>query len=202
MSVTATPARAQSLHVIQSEHRALSAMLSSMTLLVGQWRRKGTSPDFDLLRSMVFYLDEFPERLHHTHETRYLFPALRGREPDLDQVLDRLDHEHAEGERAVRGLEHALLAWEVMGDVRRDGFEHALQRFSQFYHAHMGLEEEVVLPAARRLLADEDWADMDAAFVAHHDPLAGGRVPDAVYEALFSRILNVTPAPLGLGPAV
>jgi hypothetical protein len=38
---------------------------------------RGAPPPFDVLRAMLFYIDEFPERLHHTKESELLFPKLR-----------------------------------------------------------------------------------------------------------------------------
>ena len=70
-----------SLTIMKDEHQALAAMLKSMPLLLAQWQREGQAPDFGLLRAMLFYIDEFPERLHHTKESELLFPALRARSP-------------------------------------------------------------------------------------------------------------------------
>ena len=53
------------LDVIHDEHQALTAMLRSMSLLVAQAHREHHAPDFGVLRAMLFYVDEFPERLHH-----------------------------------------------------------------------------------------------------------------------------------------
>jgi hypothetical protein len=41
-----------------------------------------------------------------------------------------------------------------------------------------------------------DRAELDAAFAAARDPLAGGQ-RDAVYERLFNRIVAEAPAPIG-----
>ena len=58
-----------------------------------------------------------------------------------------------------------------------------------------------MLPLAEQVLTAEDWAELDEAFTADRDPLGGGAAPDASYDALFTRIVNLVPAPLGLGPA-
>jgi len=188
------------LKVIREEHQALSAMLRSMVMLVAQHRRSGTPLDFGVLRAMLFYVDEFPERLHHPKESQLLFPLLRRRCPEIGAVLDRLDRDHGEGEKAIRDLEHALLAFEVIGLPRASAFEHALQRYVDAYLAHMALEESQVLPAAERVLSDTDWAVLDRAFAANRDPLTGHPVDD-VYRPLFSKIVRTAPAPIGLGPA-
>ena len=142
------------LRIIHDEHAALAAMLRSILLLLSQHRRQGTLPDFAVLRAMLFYMDEFPEQRHHMKESALLFPKLRARSAEANDVLDRLDQDHARGERAIRDLEHALLAFEMMGEARREAFEQAAQQYADFYLQHMSLEEKQVLP----LCADVETA--------------------------------------------
>jgi hemerythrin-like domain-containing protein len=184
--------------VIHNEHQALAAMLRSMHLLVAQAQREGRDPDFSVLRAMLFYVDEFPERLHHPKESALLFPALRQRCPELRGTLDRLDADHGHGETAIRALAHALLAWEVLGQPRRQPFIDALDRYIDGYISHMAAEEQEVLPAARRHLTESDWAALDAAFAANRDPLTG-HPAEAAFQPLFQKILRSAPAPIGLG---
>ncbi len=188
--------------IILEEHAALSAMLRSILLLLKQHRRQDTLPDFSLLRAMLFYVDEFPEKRHHRKETELLFPKLRARTPLSRDLLDHLDGEHACGERKIRDLEHALLAFEMMGETRRLAFEQAAERYVSFYLAHMAMEEQQILPLAEHVLTEADWAELDEAFASNRDPLAGhAHEPEADYRALFIRILNTVPAPIGLGAA-
>ena len=189
------------LEIIRDEHQALAAMLRSMPLLLAQARRDERMPDFALLRAMLFYVDEFPERLHHPKETDLLFPKVAEHCPELRPVIDRLDREHKAGELAIRDLEHQLLAFEVMGEPRRENCEKAVERYVAFYLEHMGIEENQILPAARQHLTGDDWAEIDAAFAANRDPLTGHE-PDDEYRPLFTRILMHAPAPIGLGPAL
>jgi len=188
------------IRIIRDEHSALAAMLRSIVLLLAQHRRQGTLPDFAALRAMLFYVDEFPEKRHHRKETELLFPKLRARTPLSRELLDRLDDDHARGERRIRNVEHALLAFEMMGESRRKAFEQAVEHYVDFYLAHMAMEEREILPLAERVLTEEDWTDLDKAFGANHDALAGCE-PDAEYAALFTRIVNAVPAPIGLGAA-
>ena len=188
------------LRILREEHAALAAVLRSILLLVAEDRRSGKAPDFDALRAMLFYVDEFPEQRHHKKESELLFPKLRSRSIEAREVLDRLDADHAQGEHAIQRLEHALLAYEMMGASRRDAFEDAAKRYVDFYLAHMRTEEMQVLPLAERVLTAEDWAELDRAFESNRDPLLGYE-PEAQYAKLFSRIVNQTPAPIGLGDA-
>jgi hemerythrin-like domain-containing protein len=192
--------RHTTLDVIHEEHQALAAMLRSLGLLLTQARREHRAPDFDVLRAMLLYVDEFPERLHHRKETELLFPRVRERCPDLAPVLYRLERDHEAGERSIRALEHALLAYEVLGEARREAFEQHAADYTRFYLEHMALEESEVLPAARTAFTPEDWVGLDAAFATHKDPLTGHAASDE-FRPLFQKILMTAPAPIGLGPA-
>ncbi|WP_137860603.1 hemerythrin domain-containing protein [Variovorax sp. 3P27G3] len=187
--------------IIRQEHAALAAMLRSIVMLLEQHRKKGTLPDFAALRAMLFYVDEFPEKRHHRKETELLFPKLRARTPMSRELMDRLDNDHAWGERKIRNVEHALLAFEMLGEPRRGAFESAVDEYVDFYLSHMALEEREILPLAERVLTEEDWRDLDEAFSQNRDPLTG-HVADFEYNALFTRIVNIVPAPIGLGPGL
>jgi hemerythrin-like domain-containing protein len=187
------------IRVIFDEHQALAAMLRSLSMMLAHARRARELPDFDVVRAMLLYLDEFPERLHHKKESELLFPKLRERAPQLVPVLDALDRDHASGEKAIRNLEHLLLAFEVMGEGRRLAFEQAVEAYIDFYLNHMAKEESELLPAAAASFSLADWAELDAAFATNRDPLTGHE-PDESYRPLFSKIVLLAPAPIGLGP--
>ncbi len=190
--------RHPALDVIQDEHQALAAMLRSMSLLVAHAQREGQVPDFSVLRAMLFYVDEFPERLHHPKESELLFPRVLARCPALADTLARLDADHGRGEAAIRSLEHALLAYEVLGASRQQAFVDALEGYVNGYLSHMAIEESEILPAARAHLTEADWAALDAAFATNRDPLTG-HAADDVFRPLFRKIVMTAPAPIGLG---
>ena len=192
--------RPHALQVIQDEHQAVSAMLRSLNMLLRKARDDKQSPPFDVLRAMLFYVDEFPERLHHPKETQLLFPKVRARCPELGPVLDQLDADHGLGEASIRELEHRMLAYEVMGESRREPFEKALARYVDNYLKHMALEDSTILPAARTHLKPEDWAELDKAFEANRDPFTGHTASEE-YAPLFRKIVDSAPAPIGLGAA-
>jgi hemerythrin-like domain-containing protein len=188
-----------SIHIIRDEHTTLAAMLRSLGMMVA--RGPGTNPQnfFDVLRAMLFYIDEFPERLHHPKESELLFPKVAARAPETAQLIAQLEEEHQQGESSVRELQHLLLAWELLGESRREPFDVATRRYLSFYLEHMRLEETVILPAAMKVLSAADWKDIDAAFETNCDPLTGKYPRDPLYDQLFTRIVNHAPAPIGLG---
>lgn len=173
------------LRVILDEHSALSAVLRSIGLLLSEHRRCGTLPDFTVLRAMLFYIDEFAERLHHTKASQLLFPRIRERcGGELAEVLDGLDADHARSQEAVRELQHELFGLEMMHDApdgqsRREQFEESMHDYIAAYLDHIRIEERQVLPLAERVLTAADWTELDAAFMQNRDPLTRRACDDA-----------------------
>ena len=192
--------------IIRTEHSTLSAVLRSIGLLLTESRRHGIEPDFKVLRAMLFYIDEFPEKVHHTKESALLFPLLRRRSSTLAAVLDRLDRDHEASHRAVLDLQHDVLALEMMSEApqakaRLAEFEARMHAYIASYLDHMRVEETEVLPLAESVLTEADWVAVDEAFMQNRDPLTH-RQGDDSFRPLFKRILMTLPAPLGLGSAM
>src|SRR5690606_41459846 len=56
----------RSLRIVRDEHASLAAMLRSLlTMLDRGPETDGAERFFDVLRAMLFYIGEFPEKLHH-----------------------------------------------------------------------------------------------------------------------------------------
>jgi len=190
-----------SLQIIRDEHSSLAAMLRSMQMMVERGPGDNSRVFFDVLRAMLFYIDEFPERLHHPKESELLFPCVLRAAPEVMAAVAQLERDHLDGEKSVRELQHLLLAWELLGEPRRAEFSTRCKDYVAFYLEHMRLEETVILPQAEKLLTDADWKALDAAFAKNCDPLTGNYPADPAYDRLFTRIVMNTPAPIGLGPA-
>ena len=192
-------AQPRSLQIIRDEHASLAAMLQSMRMLVERGPDESRKNFFDVVRAMLFYIDEYPERLHHPKESNLLFPRVVKASPKVLGAIDRLERDHMYSEKAARELQHLLMAWELLGPSRRAAFQEAFTKYIDFYLDHMKLEEEVILPEAEKTLSASDWAEIDAAFEKNADPLTGKYPPTAEYENLFGLIVQRAPAPIGLG---
>ena len=88
----------QSLQIIRQEHASLSAMLQSMSLMVKRGPEDNEELFFKVLRAMMFYIDEFPEKQHHPKESTLLFPFVRERSPQIKDLIDKLEIDHKYGE--------------------------------------------------------------------------------------------------------
>lgn len=191
--------RRDALQIIRDEHSSLAAILRSVEQMIK--RGPGEQPEqfFDVVRAMLFYIDEFPEKRHHPKESELLFPMLQRAAPQLAGVIDALEDDHAQGHARVRELQHLLLCWELLGEMHRAAFVEATHSYVRFYLDHMKVEEMQLLPAAVAL-GDADREQLDAAFRSNRDPL-GPDGHQSIYERLFTRIVMHAPAPIGVGPA-
>lgn len=183
--------------IIRDEHRAMASVLRGLLHLV-EAMRAGQAPDFKLLRAMLRYIDAYPDKLHHPKEDEYLYRVLRERAPEVAGVLDELQDEHVRGPGETQDLSAALDAFERDASAL-EGLAGAVKRYSDFQYAHMRREEEEILPVAERALLPADWARIDAAFGSNNDPIVGVSVQKEFRE-LFRTIVNLMPAPAGLGP--
>ena len=117
----------------------------------------------------------------------------------IDSRFRKIDLLKEELSPGLEGLQHLLLAWELLGESRMATCVAACQRYLDFYLEHMQLEETVILPEAERLLSDDDWRVLDAAFKENTDPLGGKYPPNPAYDRLFTRIVLKARIPAGLG---
>jgi len=187
----------EAVSILKSEHRSISAVLHALKELARMAHDATARPRFQVLRSMVRYIDQYPEKLHHPKEDQYLFARLVARAPETRLLVEELQAEHEEGARLIRELERALLFMEEGWPVGAREFRNAVEAYAEFHWKHMRKEEQQLLPLAERHLTPEDWKAIDAAFAANRDPIAGMQERD--FEKLFSRIVALAPDPVGLG---
>ena len=190
----------QALRIIEDDHRALAAVIHGMRYLVREIRERGAPARFDVLGAMVYYIDAFPERVHHPRESEYLFRLLRMRCAEAAPILDVLEEEHRAGARYVRNLEQALARYQGGGPAEFPAFASAVESFAVFELEHMRREERDIIPLAKSHLAASDWDTIDAAFSGGAVPLFHPKTTEE-YGKLFDRIVMLAPPPIGVGPS-
>ncbi len=188
------------LTIILDEHRSLAAVTHGLRFLVREMREKDLEPDSKLLWAMLYYIDTFPQKLHHPKEEAYLFRRLKMRTREADKAILELERQHRAGAEHVRALEMALGRYEAGAPGGREAFMAAAETFADEIAVHMALEENVVIPIAKRHLLAEDWVEIAQAFGTNGDPRFGAE-PDHEFRSLFSRIVNLAPPPIGVGPS-
>lgn len=192
---------AKVISIIRDEHRSIAAILHGMQYLVNEIREHGSRVDLRVFWAMLYYLDTFCERMHHPKEDRYLFETLKRRTSEGAAVIADVEREHAGGEQSLKELEQCLARFQEGGMKEFPAFAEGVDKFVKGYWEHMRKEEEEVLPLAEKALSPEDWKEIDRAFEENRDPLAAERETKD-FQKLFSRIVNLAPPPIGVGPAI
>jgi hemerythrin-like domain-containing protein len=187
----------KAISTIWNEHRSISAVLSALRALAKMAADPALQPDFAAFHAMVYYIDAFPERMHHPKEEEHLFARLLLRDPGSRTLISELQAEHATGAALVRDLERALLEFEQTWPRNAGRFAATVEAYAQFHWNHMRREENELIPRAEDALLPEDWAQIEAAFAGNHDPIADLREAD--FKALFQRVVSLAPEPIGLG---
>ena len=178
--------------MIRREHDALARVLRGLEDVTHELVEQRIEPDFDLLATMLYYIDQFPERFHHPREEATLFALVRERTHEADRVLDALMEEHRRGPPLVSDLALKLVRYQGGGRAELEDFAHAVAGYVAFNWAHMRAEEEDLLPIAGRVLEASDWGAIEAAFRDNDDPIFG-RSQDPRYSRVYSRIVNLSP---------
>lgn len=188
----------KAIRIIRDEHRSIAAVLHALKHLADESYSDGAlRPDFTVFRAMIRYIDEYPERLHHPKEDAFLFERLAARAPAAHALIEGLRVEHVRGAALVRELERALVFFEEGWPRGAYEFRAAVDAYADFHWAHMRKEENELLPLAEANLTGADWETIEQAFAGNTDPIADLREKD--FAQLFSRIVALAPAPVGLG---
>lgn len=182
---------------IRSEHRSLAAVIHGIKALSEDAHSSRREPDFALLWRMLYYVEAFPDSVHHPNEDRYLFARVRDRSPTAAPVLEELERQHHDGPAKLNDIRIALGHYEAGVSGASAALVTAVDRFADFYWRHMAMEERELLPLAEASLSDADWEWVAAGFTGN-DPLHPS-AQTADFWRLLQEIVQRAPAPLGFG---
>ncbi|CAM2191816.1 Hemerythrin domain-containing protein [Paraburkholderia kururiensis] len=174
------------------EHQQLAVVVGGMQRFIELVDAHAQTPDAIVFRAMLYYIREYPEQIHHPKEDCYLFARLRMRTADLDEIIEELEHQHAQGEAKVRELERAFTRYELADEAAFAALRDSVYEYARFFAEHRRLEEELILPAALRFLTHEDWIEIDAAFGANRDPFEGMKT-ESDLDHLFEMVVKAIP---------
>lgn len=189
------PTAERAIALIKNEHRALTRMLGAMQAWVARARHTGGERKLVLFDSMLRYIENVPDRIHHPKEDEVLFPALARRTSSAAALISGLQRDHARGEPLIADLRGAFQAYSNGAANGLNQLATAVDEFAEFYWDHMRREELQLLPLAQEHLTADDWQSVASAFGDNTDPLFGAELADD-YRHLYQCIAELTPAPL------
>ena len=166
------------LNELRTDHRNMVLLLS---LLEAETERLSANekPDYDLLSSVMTYMAEYPDAVHHPREDR-LYQHLAALRPNIDDSLQRVESDHKELEHAGRGLCEGIEAAARGRSSDSKALAGALQRYAKHLRSHMYWEEQQLFDLADEV-SDELIVDTEQV----GDPLFGRKT-----EKRFRRLLG------------
>lgn len=141
-----------------AEHRLIAAVLGSMERYLDAVERGEGHDRLDLFRFIVF-LSDYADDIHHEKEERVLMKGMA--KHGFSLLSGPLAHVKEQHERE-RGLFAALHRIAVDGGDLAEAVP-AARELVAFERAHMAKENELLYPAARRELGQDDPAPLLAA---------------------------------------
>jgi iron-sulfur cluster repair protein YtfE (RIC family) len=144
-------------------HRQLCGLLTKFATDGVAGRREATAV-------MAFLEHDLP--LHHKDEEDDLFPALKRRarqEDELSDVIEQLSDDHDRSESQARIIRHALANDDCSETIRLDGAARAaMRRYAGSQHRHLALENGILLTIARIRLTKADLSAMSQSMKSRH----------------------------------
>jgi len=121
-------------------------------------------------------LDFFALHLHHETEDTVLWDRLTTRQPACVAHVDQLRAQHAEVASQLARIEPQLSPWVATADAGlRDAFVGDIEHLRDTLFAHLGQEEDDVLPVAGAVLSQKEWDELEAhtraTLIAHRKEL-------------------------------
>ncbi len=196
------------LDIIEDEHRSLWRILASMQAVADELAA-GSAVEAGFFTALFDYIEEFMDGCHHAKEDEFLFVAMRRRAPQQTlQLIEKLEADHSKGEQALQNLRllqrqmyQASSSAKAGALQTRSRFIQSLRTYAELLHKHIQTEEQEIFPLARKVLTEQDWLPINQAFMDNDDPLFGTNAR-AKYQGLLHKIVNLAPAPIGLGASI
>jgi hemerythrin-like domain-containing protein len=182
--------------VLVEEHRTLRIVLHILQRLLHEISQFGTPPDFHLLAELVYYIDDFPERVHHPKEEKHLFPIVRRRTARFDTLIDRLRTDHARSAQMLIRMQRDLVHFQAGARNGLSRLSADAARYADLLEEHMQAEEQL-LRDARDALTEDDWEHLARGLGARRDPLTADDTRHE-FRVLRLRILTALPTKMRL----
>lgn len=139
--------------------------------------------------------------IHHEGEDVALWPVLHQRAPEADELVARMEREHADLGAALEHADAAVPHWQA--DPTAAGREQAavaIEAVERVLVAHLAEEEAEVLPLAERVLTVPEWDAIGEHARAHVTPdtafiVFGMLIEEAPHEVAES-MLGTMPPPV------
>ena len=133
---------------------------------------RGKTPDYSLMQSIIDYIQEYPEQVHHPLEDM-IYSILLERVDNAEFVQD-LVSEHTQLELVTRELKESLESFPGCA-ASKEKLKRQLSQFLVGQRQHIYTEESEVFPLVQSALTKEDWKRLQYMTPILDEPICGRR---------------------------
>ena len=161
--------RAHMITRLKVEHEQLLRKLNLLELQCLDMCR-GKTPDYSLMQSIIVYIQEYPEQIHHPLEDM-IYSIYLERVDDAEFVR-KLISEHTQMEVVTRELRESLESLPKC-TTSNEKFKQQLSEFLVGQRQHIYTEESEVFPLVQSALTIEDWERLQYMTPILDEPISG-----------------------------
>ncbi len=173
------------LEQIYTDHINISRLLNLLELETDRVAR-GEAANYCMMADIMYYIAHYSDVIHHPREDRILAKLVEKSGQHLE-LVEPLKKEHKEIPVLSKRISDLLAGIADGAMISRDLITQECHNYIELSRAHMRREEAEVLPLARQILDEDDWAEIAGTMTVAEDPLFGGIVTES-YRALYDVI--------------
>lgn len=185
MNPSKEPMQPELLQRLDRDHARLARILEALETQAQRCVAGARGTDLDRLATLVDYINEYPDAVHHPLEDR-IFARLgeHSLSPEERRVLADNVNQHQQLSTATANLAadiDALMA--TPADADGGALHSHVTAYVDLQRQHMRNENEWVFPIALRAFSEQDWEALERSEERAHDPLFEQRL--SRYESLY-----------------
>ena len=161
--------RARMINRLKVEHEQLLRKLNLLELQYLDMCR-GKIPDYSLMQSIIVYIQEYPEQIHHPLED--MIYSIYLERADDAELVRKLIPEHTQLEVVTRELRESLESLPKC-TASNEKFKQQLSEFLVGQRQHIYTEETEVFPLVQGALTIEDWERLQYMTPILDEPISG-----------------------------
>ena len=150
----------------------------------------GGNPDPGLMLSVIVYLQEYMEQVHHPMEDA-IFSVLVKKKANTRELIKELITDHTEMEIITRSLRESLEKFKTGEHASKNELEKIIPTLLERLRHHIQVEEESIFPLANHVMTRQDWESIKSMIPTIEDPVFGKPV-NHDYRLLYQAIDSMT----------
>jgi hemerythrin-like domain-containing protein len=178
---------ARIIDILLEEHRNIEKLLLVLEQELEVFDHS-ESPDYEILRAVIEYFQDYPENHHHPKED-IVFEKLKLRDPAAVTRVGDVEAEHQVETKRLQRFAQAVDDILAGREYPRQNFHNVVREFIEHQRQHMHKEERQLFPAAVKALQRDDWTEIEVRMNDRKDPLFDGSV-EKKFDALRQTILR------------